>query len=368
MTLKGSERERLRSITAHAYKIPTDRPESDGTFAWDATTLIVVHVSAAGKTGVGYTYTDGCIVGLIEGKLAEALQEADAMDPPAAWLSMMKAVRNMGRTGLTATAISAVDCALWDLKAKLLDMPLCMLLGRFRDACRIYGSGGFTSYTDAELCAQLAGWVQRDGCRWVKMKVGREPGRDPQRVGVAKRAIGETTLFVDANGAYSEKQALALSKMFAAHDVGWFEEPVSSDDLEGLQRMRMRAPATMEIAAGEYGYTVDYYRRMLNAGAVDVVQADITRCGGVTAFLQVAAIAHAHQIDLSGHCAPSLHLQAACAAPRFRHLEWFHDHVRIEHMLFDGAPTPAAGEIAPDLSRPGLGLEFRHEDAERFAL
>ena len=107
----------------------------------------------------------------------------------------------------------------------------------------------------------------------------------------------------------------------------------------------------MEIAAGEYAYTVDYVRSMLEAGAVDVQQADVTRCGGITAFLQIAALCEAFHIDLSGHCAPSLHLHVACASPRLRHLEWFHDHVRIEQMLFDGAPVPSAGEIRPDPSQ-----------------
>ena len=371
MALTGFEKTRITDLTARAFKIPTDKPEADGTFAWTSTTLIVVHVTAGGKTGIGYTYTDDSIVSLTTGKLKQALidAEADAMDPPAAWFTMQGAVRNMGRPGLTATAISAVDGALWDLKAKLLDLPLCLLLGRDRDCCHVYGSGGFTTYTDRQLREQLAGWAKRDGCRWVKMKIGTDPEKDPERVAAAKDAIGDCTLFVDANGAYKAKQALALAHIFADRaQVGWFEEPVSSDDLEGLQMMRERAPAVMEIAAGEYGYTVGYFRRMLNAKAVDVIQADITRCGGVTAWLQVAALAHAHHIDLSGHCAPSYHLHAACAAPHFRHLEWFHDHVRIEHMLFDGAPQVKNGMITPDLSRPGMGLELKEPDAQKFAL
>jgi L-alanine-DL-glutamate epimerase-like enolase superfamily enzyme len=358
----------ITDVRAHVYTIPTDRPEADGTFAWDSTTLVLVHVQGGGKTGLGYTYTHGAIAALIESKLKDSIAGIDAMDPPSAFAAMQRAVRNMGRQGLAATAISAVDTALWDLKAKLLGLPLCLLLGRARDDAPIYGSGGFTTYSTDELKQQLTGWVERDGCRWVKMKIGTHPQDDPGRVAAAKIAIGENaTLFVDANGAYATRQALEMANVFAAYQVGWFEEPVSSDDLEGLQLMRQRAPACMEIAAGEYGYEVDYYRRMLNAGAVDVVQADISRCGGVTGFLQVAALADAHHIDLSGHCAPSLHLHAACAAPRFRHLEWFHDHVRIEHMLFEGAPAPKDGRIAPDLTRPGHGLVFKDRIAEKFA-
>ena len=358
----------VTALRARAYTIPTDRPEADGTYAWDSTTLVVVHAEAGGQTGLGYTYTHGSIAALIETALKEAVDGADAMDVPAAFAVMQRAVRNMGRQGLAATGISAVDTALWDLKAKLLDVPLCTLLGRARDDVPIYGSGGFTTYTIDELTEQLSGWVERDGCGCVKMKIGTHPDEDPTRVAKAKIAIGENaTLFVDANGAFSPRQAVAMGQIFAEQEVGWFEEPVSSDDLAGLRRVRERAPDCMEIAAGEYGYETDYYRRMLNAGAVDVVQADVTRCGGISGFLAVAALADAHHIDLSGHCAPALHLHAACAAQRFRHLEWFHDHMRIEHRLFDGAPMPKDGRIAPDLSRPGHGLTFKEQDAAQFA-
>jgi L-alanine-DL-glutamate epimerase-like enolase superfamily enzyme len=280
---------------------------------------------------------------------------------------MQRSVRNLGRQGLAACAISAVDTALWDLKAKLLGLPLALLLGSRRDAVPIYGSGGFTTYGDGELRDQLAGWIERDGCAWVKMKIGTHPARDPHRVAVARAAIGDRGLFVDANGALTVKQALALAERLAREaDVLWFEEPVSSDDLTGLELLRRRAPAAMEIAAGEYGYDADYFRSMLAAGAVDVQQADATRCGGITGFLQVAALCDAYHTDLSAHCAPALHLPVACAVPGLRHLEWFHDHVRIEHMLFDGAPTPKQGAIRPDLSRPGLGLVFKQHDAERY--
>ena len=357
----------IGALRVAAYTIPTDQPEADGTMRWTSTTMVVVEVEGGGRTGLGYSYTSGSVVALIDGALAEAVRGLDAMDPPRAWRAMQRAVRNLGRAGLAATAISAVDVALWDLKAKLLDLPLALLLGRYRDTVPIYGSGGFTTYSDGELRDQLGGWVERDGCRWVKMKVGTHPEQDLHRVAVAKAAIGEHTLFVDANGAYATKQALYFAAAFAGEaGVAWFEEPVSSDDLAGLHLMRERAPAGMEIAAGEYGTTTDYFRHMLAAGAVDVQQADITRCGGVTGFLQVAALCETHHIDLSGHCGPAIHLHAACAAPRFRHLEWFHDHVRIEAMLFDGAPVPQAGEIRPDLSRPGLGLAFRRADAETF--
>lgn len=359
----------IDSVRAQAFEIPTDKPEADGTIAWNSTTLVLVEISGGGETGVGYTYSGASIVELITGKLAAAVKGKDAFSPQAAWLAMQRSVRNLGREGLAATAISAVDAAIHDLKARLLDLPLFKMLGGYRDSVPIYGSGGFTTYSDGELQAQLGGWVEREGCSLVKMKVGSQPEKDLGRVKAAKQAIGDrATLFVDANGAYRVQQALQFADDFAEHRVGWFEEPVTSDDLAGLRATRRHAPAGMEIAAGEYAYTVDYVRRMLEARAVDVQQADVTRCGGVTAFLQIAALCEAFHIDLSGHCAPALHLHVACASPRLRHLEWFHDHVRIEQMLFDGAPRAIDGEIRPDPSRPGNGLRFKHQDAAQYAV
>jgi L-alanine-DL-glutamate epimerase-like enolase superfamily enzyme len=358
----------IEGLKADAFRIPTDAPEADGTFAWDATTLVVVQVDGGGCSGVGYTYADASVVSLIRGVLAKALDGRDCFDLPGAWMAMQRSVRNLGRAGLAACAIAAVDTALWDLKAKSLDLPLAKLLGRCRDAVPVYGSGGFTSYSDDQLRAQLSGWVERDGCRFVKMKIGTEPERDPARVMVALEAIDEAELFVDANGAFSVKQALEFTDACAEADIRWFEEPVTSDDLPGLRLMRERAPDAMDIAAGEYIYTPDDARRMLEAGAVDVLQADATRCLGITGFLQVGALCEAYHVDLSAHCAPALHRHVGCAVPRLRHLEWFHDHVRIEQMLFDGAPVARNGRIEPDLSRPGHGIAFKRQDAERFRI
>jgi len=358
----------IRSVRAEAYTVPTDRPEADGTIAWNSTTIVLVEVEGGGRVGLGYTYASACIVGLIRDKLGAVIAGKDALAPEACFAAMQRAVRNLGREGLAATAISAIDTALHDLKARLLDLPLAVLLGARHTSIPIYGSGGFTTYSDAELEQQLGGWVAKDGCAFVKMKIGSEPERDPHRVAVAKRAIGDAALFVDANGAFTPRQAIRLAHIFAEQDVRWFEEPVSSDDLPGLAMVRQHAPFGMDVAAGEYAYTVDYVRTMLASGAVDVQQADATRCGGFTGFLEIAALCNSFHVDLSAHCAPALHLPVACAAPRMRHLEWFHDHVRIEHMLFDGAARPHDGRITPDLTVPGNGLIFKRADAAAYAV
>ncbi|HWG87199.1 MAG TPA: enolase C-terminal domain-like protein [Candidatus Acidoferrales bacterium] len=357
----------VEKVKVSTFTVPTDFPEADGTLDWHKTTLVLVEAAAGGKQGLGYTYADEAAATLIQKLLAEVVTGADAMAPTAAYESMWRQIRNLGRPGICSTAISAVDFALWDLKARLLDLPLVTLLGQLRKGAAIYGSGGFTSYSDRQLADQLSGWVKQ-GIHSVKMKIGREAKRDIERVRVAREAIGaDAELYVDANGAYTRKQALAQAEKFSRCDVRWFEEPVSSDDLDGLRLLRDRAPAGMDIAAGEYGYDIFYFQRMLQAGAVDVQQADITRCGGVTAFLQVAALCQAHNVQLSGHTAPALHTHVACAVPLFKNLEYFHDHVRIERMFFDGLPQLADGELRPDLSQPGTGLELKRVDAEKFA-
>jgi L-alanine-DL-glutamate epimerase-like enolase superfamily enzyme len=290
------------------------------------------------------------------------------MNVPACWAAMRHAIRNLGRPGICSMAIAAVDSALWDLKAKLLNIPLVSLLGAAQPSVEIYGSGGFTSYSIDQLQKQLAGWAN-DGIKAVKMKIGREPDQDIKRVKAAREAIGpQTALYVDANGAYSRKQALSMANEFVEFDVTWFEEPVTSDDLEGLRLIRDRAPVGMDIAAGEYGYDVVYFKRMLDAGAVDVQQADATRCAGISEFLRVGALCDAANMPMSAHTSPSLHLHPCCALARLRNIEYFHDHVRIEKMLFDGVIKPVEGRLHPDLSRPGIGLEFKKADAQKYAV
>jgi L-alanine-DL-glutamate epimerase-like enolase superfamily enzyme len=265
-------------------------------------------------------------------------------------------------------AIAAVDSAIWDLKASLLGLPLILLLGAAQPSARIYGSGGFTSYSVEQLQRQLGGWVDQ-GITAVKMKIGRRPDEDFARVKAAREAIGtDAALYVDANGAYSRKQALEMAQKFRDAGVTWFEEPVTSDDLEGLRLIRDRAPAGMDIAAGEYGYDVGYFKRMLEAGAVDVQQADASRCAGISEFLRVGALCDAANLPMSAHTSPSLHLHPCCSLSRLRNIEYFHDHVRIENMFFDGVIQPKDGRLQPDLSRPGMGLEFKKADAERYAV
>ncbi len=328
---------------------------------------MTVHARSGGVTGFGYSYADTATATLIHDHLMAVVRGRDAFSTEGCWAAMIRSVRNLGRRGIAAMAISAVDNALWDLKSKLLGVPLVILLGQVRKAAPVYGSGGFTSYGMDALQQQLGRWAAQ-GMSRVKMKVGRDADADRQRVAAAREAIGSNCeLFVDANGAYTRKLALEQAEIFSAYDVRWFEEPVSSDDLEGLRLIRNRAPSCMEIAAGEYGYELLYFDQMIAAGAVDVLQADATRCCGITGFIKTSVLCESRSIPLSAHCAPSLHAQLGCALLPMRHVEYFFDHVRIESMLFDGFTLPRDGALWPDLSRPGIGVELKMRDAARYA-
>lgn len=356
----------IDEIAVSTYSIPTDAPESDGTLSWDSTTLVLAEIRAGDQIGLGYTYGNKAIA-VVAGHLGEkCLGGQPALDTSRLYLAMLRQVRNDGSRGISSMAISALDIALWDLKARLLGCSVTVLLGISQLSVAAYGSGGFTSYSNARLAKQLAGWV-KSGIRSVKMKIGTHPESDPERVSVAREAIGpDVALFVDANGAFNAKQAITMAECFKKSGVSWFEEPVSSDRLNDMRRVRDAVQPEIEVAAGEYGYDSLYFRQMLEAEAVDVLQIDATRCKGFTGFLEGAAVAASFGCPVSAHCAPTLHAHIGSAVSNFRHVEYFHDHVRIENMLFDGFIEARNGRLQPDFSCPGLGLAFKRKDAERY--
>jgi L-alanine-DL-glutamate epimerase-like enolase superfamily enzyme len=356
----------IEAVNVSAYTVPTTSLESDGTFEWNSTTMVVVEIAAGGRTGTGYSYADVAAAHAIRGMLAAEITGLNVLDIPALWVRMMGRVRNAGRPGIASMGISAVDVALWDLKGRLFGKAVLDIAGAAHEAIEAYGSGGFTSYSDSQIEDQLGGWA-RQGLPAVKMKIGREPDRDLHRVGIARQAIGDhCRLFVDANGAYTRKQALWFAERFKDYGVQWFEEPVSADDLAGLHLLRNRMPGDMDVVAGEYGYDNFYFRRMLEHQAVDILQADATRCGGVTGYLAAAATADAFGMRLSAHTAPLLHAHVACITPRSINVEYFHDHAAIETRFFDGAICPSNGLLRVDRTRPGFGWELKRKDAEPF--
>jgi L-alanine-DL-glutamate epimerase-like enolase superfamily enzyme len=359
----------LQDLTSAVYVVPTDAPEADGTLAWDKTTLVLVTARAGGEQGIGWSYAAGAAASVVTEVLADVVTGRSALDVTGCNEAMARAVRNIGRPGIAATAISAVDIALWDLKARLLGCGVADLAGRVHASIPVYGSGGFTSYEEAQTREQLSGWVDKERIPRVKIKIGESWGRDERRdlarVALAREVIGpDTELYVDANGGYTTGQAVRMAHRMDEHGVTWFEEPVSSQDLAGLAAVRQRVRP--DVTAGEYSWSLADSERLLAAGAVDCLQLDVTRCGGITEFLRGAALAAAYNMQVSGHCAPNLHAHVAAAVPNLRHVEYFHDHQRIERMLFDGVLDPDGGQLTPDPGRPGLGLSLRVTDAEPF--
>ncbi|THJ68788.1 mandelate racemase [Arthrobacter echini] len=356
----------IETVSASAYTIPTEQHEADGTASWDATTIVVVTVTAGGATGTGWTYGAPAIVRVVDDLLSPVVVGADAVAVPAIWAAMVAAVRNNTRAGLCGYAVSALDIALWDLKARLLGCSLSQLWGPVRPSVPIYGSGGFTSFDADTLDEQLRTWVDELHLPRVKIKIGESWGhridRDVARVRQTRSRIGpDVELYVDANGAYTPKQAVRLVTEAADADVVWFEEPVSSEDLVGLRQVRDRVSA--DVAAGEYGYDLTYFATMCAAGAVDCVQIDATRAGGYTEWHRIAAVAAGHQLQVSAHCAPNLHAHVGATTPNLRHLEYFSDHVRIEQLVFDNALTPEGGDLVPSRDLQGHGMTLRQERA-----
>jgi L-alanine-DL-glutamate epimerase-like enolase superfamily enzyme len=352
-----------------ALRIPTDQPqESDGTAVWDSTTVVIIELTAADVTGIGISYAHAAAAHVAKELCEKVVLKKSAFDIPAIHSDLDIQVRNWGRPGLVSTAISAIDNCLWDLKSRLLNQPLLALLGKMREEIPAYGSGGFTSYTEKQLLDQLTGWAA-DGLHAVKMKIGRDPAQDVVRVAAVQKALnGRAELFVDANGAYNRNLALRKARQFGDLGVTWFEEPVTSDDRVGLHLLVEHAPPVMKIAAGEYIYVLDDARLLLEAQAVDVLQADATRCGGVTNFLKIGHVCETYHFPLSAHTSPSMHATLCCALVKAINVEYFHDHARIEQMIFDGALKPVHGNLKPDLSRRGFGFELKRADAEKFQI
>jgi L-alanine-DL-glutamate epimerase-like enolase superfamily enzyme len=360
-----SEHPGIQSARVLALRIPTDFPESDGTADWDATTVVIVRMTCAGHTALGYSYADAAAAHVAEALLREIVIGKSPLMIPTLHLALERKVRNMGRPGLASCAIAAIDTALWDLKGRLLKLPLTLLIGQSRPHVEAYGSGGFTSYSQDQLIRQLSGWASQ-GFKSVKMKIG--TGDDTlQRVKAVRKALpASCELYVDANGAYSRKQALDLGQKFAQLGATWFEEPVTSDDAIGLHLLVDRLSPPIRVAAGEYIYTPDDAMKLLRGQSVDVLQTDATRCGGVSDFVAIAHAAQMHHIPFSAHTAPSLHASLCCSVEAAINIEYFHDHARIEQMIFDGAIRPRSGTLAPDLTRPGVGLELKSTDAEQY--
>ena len=349
---------RIERVTTEVRRFPTPYPEADGTLQWDATTAVTVTLEADGVIGLGWTYSSPAAAAIIEHHLSPAINGRDVADIEAGWQAMHRQGRNFGTRGLYMQAMSAVDIAWWDLKARSMRCALTTLLGRCHERVRVYGSGGFTTLTEPELAEQIDEW-HRLGCTGMKIKIGESFGkrvdRDLRRVRRARGLAGpDVELMVDANGGYRTGQAKRVGAELDELGVTWFEEPVSSDDVIGLRVLR--DTLRCDVTAGEYAADVYDVRALL--GAVDCLQLDATRCGGYSGWLTCAALAQSHNLEVSAHCAPALHAPVAAATPNLRHVEYFADHAALEPQLVTGTPQVCDGHLhpAPDVVGHGMTL------------
>ncbi len=344
-------------------------PSLSGAKGWDE---LFVHVSTDegidGFAPGGRGASVDSIRAVIEKGLKEALINEDPFDIEYLWNRMFWLVRGYGRKGVAFCAISAVDIALWDLKAKALGLPLYKLLGPYTNSVPIYGSGGWTNLSEKELVEEQLSYVER-GIPRIKMKVGKDFGNaeeeDIRRLAVVRKAVGDDVeIYIDANNGYYAKQAIRMAQQFEEYDVKWFEEPVLADDIDGLAMVSKSI--NIPVATGEHEYTKFGFKELISRGGADIVQPDVGRIGGVTEWMKVAHLAHSYNLPVAPHAAQLVHLHLACATPNLKVVEYLGILEVGDKFFYTDFPEPENGMWSPYPDRPGLGLELNTEVVKKY--
>ena len=328
------------------------------------------HYDDEGLQGLGLGGGAQAARAVIEGTLKPLLIGQDPLHIEKIWDDLFWAVRGVGRKGLAFCAISAVDVALWDLKAKFFEVPLYQLLGPYTEKVPIYGSGGWTHFNLDELLAEQTGYVDR-GMKSVKMKVGKDFGQseqeDIERLAATREAVGDDIeILIDANNGYYAKQAIRMAKAFEPYRVGWFEEPVLADDIEGLAAVARAID--IPVATGEHEYTKlalrsDRSRRGRHRSA------GRRRVGGITEWMKVAHLAHAFNLPVAPHAYQLVHLHLACATPNLRIVEYLGAVEEADKIFYTEFPQPDPdGMWAPYPDKPGLGLELDPTAVKKYSV
>ena len=367
---------KIVDVTTTELFYPHARPVQDATLAPPGPDAggrgqLFVHLSTdEGVEGLGIGQAAPGARQVIESALKDLLLDQDPFCIEKLWSDMFRRVRGYGRKGVAFCALSAVDIGLWDLKAKALGLPLYRLLGPYTDTVPIYGSGGWTNFTTEELVAEMVAYVDQ-GINRVKMKVGKDFGgserKDLERVAAVREAVGEdVALYVDANNGYYAKQAVYMAKEFEAYQVGWFEEPVLADDIQGL--VDIRRAINIPVASGEHEYTRYGFKELIARGCVDIVQPDVGRVGGVTEWLKVAHMAHAFNLPVAPHAVQLVHLHLACATPNLKVVEYLNTSLETDRVWYTEFPEPRDGMWSPYPDRPGLGLELDPYAVEKWSV
>jgi D-galactarolactone cycloisomerase len=320
---------------------------------------VVEVVGEGGAVGYGESYgTPEAVAAIVRETLAPRVRGRDVRDVELVWDDLRRAIGYHGPGGVMLEALSGLDIALWDLKGKDLGVPLSVLLGGHRPEVPVYAA---SVYLDApEAMAAQAGVFAAQGFDALKIKIGLDPETDLAAAEAVRRAIGPgVRMMVDANGAYDRRTAIRVGRLLDRLDAAWLEEPVATEDYEGYARVAQALD--LPIAGGEGHYTRFGLRDLLVRGQVDIVQPDLTRCGGVGEARAAALMASAFGRRLSPHCwssvfglAAAAHL--AAAMPNAVSVEYDAHPNPLKDALVGGQLTARDGRLAvPD--RPGLGLE-----------
>ena len=366
---RGSDREdrelrhTIADVHVHLVSAPVRAGFADSTRKVESVGYTVVRVlTDQGLEGVGLTYHEvggEATRALICHDIAPRLRRRDPFETEALWNEFFAYLRGVGRKGLTFCAYSAIDIALWDLKGKILGMPLHRLFGGNRREVPVYASGGWTSFSDEQLVADSKAKVEA-GYGVIKIKAGVEGGRNPRRdvrrVCMVREAIGpEVSLIIDANNCWDAATAIQFANNVREYDIMALEEPVFADDIPGLRRFRRGTD--IPLATGEHEYTRYGVRDLVLAEAADIVQADGTRVGGITEMLKIGAITQAWNLKFAPHAMEHMHMHLVAALPNALFVERLDIFEGITASVFRGAPVPSRGMLdVPD--RPGLGLNL----------
>jgi L-alanine-DL-glutamate epimerase-like enolase superfamily enzyme len=358
---------RITGIATEEFRWPRHTPIRNGKHTYTHASLGIVRIETdEGVTGIGLGGTGLVGQATIQALTHELLGE-DPIDVERLWHKMW-VPKLIGRRGLTTRAISAIDIGLWDIRAKVAQLPLYKLLGGYRDRVPTYIAGGYYEEGKGlrELQEEMVTSVEM-GARAIKMKVGGVSiNEDVARVKAVREAIGpDVKLLIDANCAYRAYEAIRLARQVERYDIFWFEEPVAPDDYEGHQRVAVST--SIPVATGENEYTRYGFRDLIAHQAASILNPDAKVLGGVTEFMKVVALAQAHDLDIAPHGSQDIHVHLVAAIANGLILEYYRDSVdpMWSKMFVETLRVNADGTVSPP-NVPGIGAEPNYAALEPF--
>lgn len=328
-------------------------------------TPIVRITDSDGAVGTGYSYTIGTggpsVMRLIEKTLGPALIGRDAAMVEAIWRDLFFLTHATTVGALTSIALAAIDSALWDLRCRKAGLPLHVMAGGARDRMPLYTTEGGWLHIETAALVEDALRAKAAGFGGAKIKVGRPPHEDVARLAAVRDAVGQGfEIFTDANQAFNVDQAIRRARLYEPFDIGWLEEPLTADDIDG--HVRLSNATTLPIAIGESLYGLSHFREYLQRGACSIVQVDVGRIGGVTPWLKTAHLAEAFNIAVCPHFLMELHVALCCAVPNARWIEYIPqlDTITTRGMAIEN------GHALPS-PEPGLGIAWDFAAIDRLA-